>query len=46
MSKEYLAKIRINRKTKQRMVHLSLKRLRLMKTEKAKFLRIRKENLI
>ncbi len=46
MSKEYLAKIRINRINNQRMVHLSIKKLRLLKAENAKFLRIKKENFI
>ena len=41
---EYKAKIRINKKTQQLMIHLSRKKLELLK-KNPKFLKIKKEDL-
>ena len=46
MPKEYLEKIRINKRNNQHNLVLSIKKLRLLNAEKANFLRIRKEDLI
>ncbi len=43
---EYLEKIRINKRNNQRHIVLSIKKLKLLQAENAKFLRIKKENFI
>lgn len=44
--KSHLAKIFFNKKNNQAMVHLSRKKLKILKERKVKFLRIREEDLI
>ena len=46
LRKEYLEKIRVNKSNNQRHIVLSLKKLKLLKAENARFLRIKKEDLI
>lgn len=42
---DYKAKIRINKKTQQLIIHLSRKKLELIKKKNPKFLKINKEDL-
>lgn len=45
MSKTYLAKIRYNKRTGQPIVCLKVKKLDLLKKKKAKYLKIREEDI-
>jgi len=43
---DYLAKIRINKRNQQLLVHLSKRKLAILKEKKAKFLKVREEDLV
>jgi len=42
----YLAKIVENKRNKQLLIHLSKKKLAILKEKKAKFLKVREEDLV